>query len=115
MLSEPELVIAEFELVKKTFISAVQRTCSKDYPVPNSSYTVPKGLMVNFPPGENCFKNQGLEIISKEVIFYQKIFQTSLIRITSILKIIRTSSASLDLAKDQGTVLVSVFFLIVPL
>ena len=45
--------------ILKPNISAVQRTCSKDYPVPNSNYTVPKGLMVNFPPGENCFKNQG--------------------------------------------------------
>ena len=44
-------------------ILAVQRTCSKDYPVPNSTYTVPKGLMVNFPPGDNCFKNQGLQFI----------------------------------------------------
>ena len=28
--------------------------------------------MVNFPPGENCFKNQGLQIISKQIIFYKK-------------------------------------------
>ena len=53
-------------------MSAVQRTCSKDYPVPNSNFTVPKGLMVNFPPGENCFKNQGLQIVSKQIIFYLK-------------------------------------------
>ena len=37
--------------------TAIQRTCSKDYLVPGTSYTIPKGLMINVPPGENCFKN----------------------------------------------------------
>ena len=37
-------------------MTAVQRTCSKDYLVPDTDFTIPKGLMVNIPPGENCFK-----------------------------------------------------------
>ena len=43
--------------------------------------------------------------------FYTKIFQASLTRTTSILKIIQTSSASRDLDKDQETVLVRFFYL----
>ena len=42
----------------KIILSAVQRTCTKDYPVPGTDFTIPKGLMVNVPAPPGCFKNQ---------------------------------------------------------
>jgi len=44
------------ESLRRYFRFPVQRTCSKDYLVPDTDFTIPKGLMVNIPPGENCFK-----------------------------------------------------------
>jgi len=46
------------ESLRYYFSFAVQRRCTKDYPVPGTDFVVPKGMMVNVPPGENCFKNQ---------------------------------------------------------
>merc|ERR1711953_398411 len=46
------------ESLRYYFKLPITRRCTKDYPVPGTDFTVPKGLMVNFPPGENCFKNQ---------------------------------------------------------
>lgn len=37
---------------------ALQRTCTKDYPVPGTNFTIPKGMMVNVPPPAGCFKEQ---------------------------------------------------------
>ena len=36
----------------------MQRSCTKDYPVAGTNFTIPKGLMVNVPAQEGCFKNQ---------------------------------------------------------
>jgi len=46
------------ESMRRYFQVAVQRTCTKDYPVPGTNYTIPKGLMVNVPAPPGCFKNQ---------------------------------------------------------
>jgi len=46
------------EALRRYFNAAVQRTCTKDYPVPGTDFTIPKGLMVNVPAPAGCFKNQ---------------------------------------------------------
>ena len=37
---------------------AFQRICSKDYKIPDSNFTVPKGMIVNIEPRQElCFAN----------------------------------------------------------
>ena len=38
--------------------SAIQRTCTKDYKIPDSDFVIPKGLMINLMPEmDKCFAN----------------------------------------------------------
>ena len=40
------------------YLSAIQRTCTKDYKIPDTDFVIPKGLMVNLQPEmEKCFAN----------------------------------------------------------
>ena len=41
-------------------LAALTRRCTKDYPVPGTNYTIPKGLRLSIPPIDGCFKNQGI-------------------------------------------------------
>ena len=46
------------QLISSDSFVAFQRICSKDYKIPDSNFTVPKGMIVNIEPRQElCFAN----------------------------------------------------------
>ena len=45
-------------LKKRNAFLAIQRVCTKEYKVPNSNFTIPKGMMIHISPRKtDCFAN----------------------------------------------------------